>query len=144
MSVKEVGATEREEDDCCAHMSYVHGGITLRPKPPNNTPIAIRVIVGTQNLSLGSPTVEDDYLLWQYLAVVKPGPTKVVCAVGDVMSTKEAEAKDGEACIVNFCFGMPVDSSQSKGLPKVRPRRREKDRAATKGPTRQGESRTVP
>ena len=144
MSIKEVAAVKKEDEDCCAHMSYVYGGITLRPKPPNSTPIAIRVIVGTQTLSLGNPAVEDDYLLWQYLAVVRPGLTKVVCAVGDVMATKEAEAKDGEACIVNFCFGRPVDSSHSRGLPKVRPRRREKDRTATKGPTGQSESRAVP
>jgi len=123
------------DEECCAPISYVYGGVSLSPKPPGHFVVGARVVVGTQVAPLIGPEMGHDHALWHYLVVIKPGPTKVVCSVGDVTSTKIVETKAGETSIVNFCFGKPVVSSSPSGITKLRVRRREQEKPPTGVPT---------
>ena len=123
------------DEECCAPVSYVYGGVSLSPKPPGQFPVGIRVSVSTQVAPLIGPEMGHDHALWHFLVVVKPGPVKVVCTLGEITSTKNVEAKAGETSIVNFCFGKPVVSANAKGLPKMRARRREPERLPESGLT---------
>lgn len=117
--------TKVSQEECCAPISYVYGGVSLSPKPPGQFLVGVRVIVGGQVAPLTGPEVGGDHLLWHYLVAVKPGPTKIVCSVGDVTSSKNAETRAGETSIVNFCYGKPVVSSNLRGIGRVKMRRRE-------------------
>lgn len=131
------------EEECCAPISYVYGGVSLSPKPPGQSVVGVRVSVGAQVAPLTGPEVGSDHLLWHYLAAVKPGQTKVVCSVGDVTSTKNVETTNGETSIVNFCYGRPVVSSNVRGLGKPRVRRREQAKQAEPAPAGQDLSKSV-
>lgn len=118
-----------EDEECgCAPISYVYGGVSLNPKPPGPFLVGVRVSVGTQVAPLIGPEMGHDYAIWHFFVVVKPGPTKLLCTVGDVTLTKSIETKAGETSIVNFCYGKPVISSTAKGLPKMRVRRKEAEK----------------
>ena len=132
------------EEECCAPISYVYGGVSLSPKPPGQSTVGIRVSVGTQIAPLTGPELGHDHVLWHYLVVVKPGLTRVVCTIGDITSTKNVETKAGETSIVNFCFGKPVVSSNVKGLPKMRARRKEHERAPEAVPSAKGGLNALP
>jgi hypothetical protein len=127
-----------ETEECCAPVAYIYGGITLSPKPPSQATIGVRVNVGVQNVPVTGPEAGDDYLLWHYVAVVKPGQLKVLCTIGDVSSMKDIEAKPYETCIVNFCFGKPVFTLTARTL-KIRARRKEHEKISVKGPTGEGQ-----
>jgi len=104
-------------EEKCAEIAYIHGGITLSPKPPAKFAIGVRVDVGYIQAAVNGPIEGKDHLLWEYLAVVKPEVINVTCTLGNVSVTKQVEAKAGQVNIVNFCFGKPVDSSHIlKGL----------------------------
>jgi hypothetical protein len=126
------------EEDCCAPISYVYGGVSLSPKPPGHFAVGVRVSVGAQVAPLTGPEVGGDHLLWHYLVAVKPGQTKVVCSIGDVTSTKTVETRTGETYIVNFCYGKPVVSSSARGLGRVKARRREHAKQTEPTPPEQG------
>jgi len=130
--------TKVSENECCAPISYVYGGVSLSPKPPGQLLVGVRVIVGGQVAPLTGPEAGSDHLLWHYLVAVKPGPTKIVCSVGDVTSTKNVETRTEETSIVNFCYGKPVVSSNVRGLGKVRVRRREQAKQTEPAPPAQG------
>src|SRR5438445_9706683 len=136
-------ANPEAEEECCAPMAYIYGGITLSPKPPGQFTMGLRVNIGIQTIPITGPESGDDHLLWHYLAVVKPGQTKVLCTVGDVTTIKELEAKSGETSIVNFCFGKPVTTYNVRNLQKVRVKRKEHERSSEKGPTGEKEPRPV-
>lgn len=127
-----------EIEDCCSEMAYIYGGISLSPKPPGQFVIPVRVNVGSQTVPLVGPELGDDHALWHYLATVRPGQHKVICTVGDVMSTKSIDAKADQTSIVNFCFGKPVTSFNAKGLPKMRVKRKIPEKSPEKGPTGEG------
>ena len=131
------------QEECCAPISYIYGGVTLSPKPPGQFTLGVRINIGVQTIPITGPESGEDHLLWHYLAVVKPGQTKVLCTIGDITSAKEVEAKTGETSIVNFCFGKPVISYTAKNLQKLKVRRREHERASERGPTGERESRPV-
>ena len=124
-------------------MAYVYGGITLSPKPPAQFAIGVRVNVGVQSIPTTGPELGDDYALWHYLAVIKPGQTKVVCTVGDIVVMKNVEAKSEQASIVNFCFGRHVVSFNARDLPKMKVRRKEREKVPEGGPTGEGGSNAV-
>jgi hypothetical protein len=132
------------DEESCAPISYVYGGVTVSPKPPGNFIVGVRVSVGIQIALLSGPEIERDHILWHFLAVIKPGPAKVVCTVGDVTSTRNVETKSGQTSIVNFCFGKPVDSMGASGLPKARARRREQEKPQTDGSPGKNGVQTVP
>ena len=96
------------EQSECTPISYVHGGITLNPKPPPPFNIGVRVDVGPIQAAVTEVQHGERHLLWHYLAVVKPSNTTIRCTIGDVTMTKEVEAKPATMQIVNFCFGEPV------------------------------------
>ncbi|MEM4310884.1 MAG: hypothetical protein QXX95_00645 [Nitrososphaerales archaeon] len=98
------------EEEKCAELSYIYGGITLSPKPPPKFGVAIRVDVGYMQAAVNGPIEGKDHLLWQYLAIVKPELVRITCTLGNISVTKQVEAKAGELNIVNFCFGKPVIS----------------------------------
>jgi hypothetical protein len=98
----------------------------------------VRVNVGTQVIPIIGPELGDDFALWHYLAIIKPVQTKVVCTVGDIISIKNVDAKADQTSIVNFCFGKPVVSSNARGLPKMRVRRKAPEKAPEKGATGEG------
>lgn len=121
-------------EDCCAPLAYVYGGISLSPKPPGQFTIGVRVNVGSQQVPVTGPDLGDDYALWHYLAIVKPGQARVICTVGDLVSIKNVEAGPDVTTIVNFCFGKPVVSSSVKGLAKAKARRKEREKIVERGP----------
>lgn len=124
-------------------MAYVYGGITLRPKPPGQFAIGVRVNVGAQTTPIIGPELGDDYALWHYLATIKPGQTRVVCTVGDIISVKNVDAKSDQTSIVNFCFGKPVVSVNARDLPKMKVRKKLPEKTPEKGPTGEGGQRAV-
>ena len=123
-------------------MAYVYGGISLSPKPPAQFAIPVRVNVGAQAVSIIGPELGDDFALWHYLATIKPGQSKIVCTVGDIITIKNVDARADQTSIVNFCFGKPVVSFNARGLPKMRVRRKApekiQEKAPEKGPTGEG------
>lgn len=92
----------------CVPISYITGGITISPKPPSNFSVGVNVFIGPLQAALKGPEVGANHIVWQYLAVVRPGPASVRCIVGDISVEKQVEAKPNSVEIVNFCFGEPV------------------------------------
>jgi hypothetical protein len=114
--VVKIAKEERE----CEPIAYVHGGITISPKPPSQFKVGVRVNVSGVEAALSGPIDGENHVLWNYLAVVKPGLVSVTCVVGNVMVTKQIDAKPDQINIVNFCFGNPVTTSKDVEIIKVK------------------------
>ena len=96
-------------DECkCEPVTYIYGGVTISPKPPPPFNLAIKVEVGAITAAVGEPQHGDRHIMWNYLALVKPGLVRVRCTVGDVTVVRSLEARAGTTEIMNFCFGDPV------------------------------------
>jgi hypothetical protein len=119
-------------EECCSPVAYVYGGVTLSPKAPGQFSLGIRVDVGVITASVTGPASGDDHLLWHYLAVVKPGPARIRCTIGDVTSAKEIDAKPNQVTIANFCFGEPVITTPAKNFVKRKQREKERERVVVK------------
>ena len=106
--------------------------MTLSPKAPGQFSLGVRVDVGVVTASVTGPAFGDNHVVWHYLAVVKPGPIRIRCTIGDVTSAKEIEAKPNQVTIANFCFGEPITTSPSKNFPKRKQREREREKVVVK------------
>lgn len=112
-----VKITEEKE---CQPIAYIHGGITISPKPPSQFKVGVRVNVSGVEAALSGPIDGENHILWNYLAVVKPGLVTVTCVVGNIATTKQIDAKASQINIVNFCFGNPVTTSKEVDMPKIK------------------------
>ena len=95
----------------CEPIAYLYGGITIGPKPPPPFKVGVKVTVSGAEAALSGPMDGTNHILWNYFAVVRPSLVTVACVCGDIIVTKQIDAKPNQLNIVNFCFGTPLATS---------------------------------